>query len=125
MDLGEDTPVDLDEALVKTVADAKINGLSDALVTGLRQLLHNFRKLFRIRLGNSEPAKIASMKIRIEPGRQPIKVKARKYSAEQRKNLDKYVDMLKDMGFFIDMPTAECQPAPLLVPKKSSKAKFR
>ena len=65
------------------------------------------------------------MRVRLEPGRKPIKVKGRRYSPEQRKFLHKYVEKLKELDFFVDMPTAEWQAAPLLVPKLGSKAKFR
>eukprot|EP00171_Calliarthron_tuberculosum_P002686 IDg2686t1 len=52
VDLGEDTPEELDEALMKIIADATENGLSEAGVSRLRNLLHKFRKVFRIRLGS-------------------------------------------------------------------------
>lgn len=76
------------------VDNAKKHGISAAGVARLHHLTHIFRKVFRIRIGKSSPPKFAPMKIHIEPGRRPIKVKARKSSAEQRKFLDKYVDTL-------------------------------
>ena len=65
------------------------------------------------------------MRVRLKHGYRPIRVKARRYSGEQRNFLNQYVDQLKEMGFFEDMPTAEWQAAPLLVPKPGSKAGYR
>jgi len=39
--------------------------------------------------------------------------------------MNKYIDTLKEMGFFEDMPTAEWQAAPLILPKPGSKAGWR
>ncbi len=65
------------------------------------------------------------MRVRVDETKRAVRVKARRYSVGQRSFLEKYVDALKDMDFVIDMPTAAWQAAPLLVPKKGSKAKFR
>lgn len=65
------------------------------------------------------------MRVRIQSGKKPIRSKARRYPPDQRHFLDKYVDTLKDMDFFMDMPTAEWQSAPLMIPKPGSKAKLR
>ena len=54
-----------------------------------------------------------------------MKVKARRYPAKQRAFLNKYVDRLVEFGFFIPNPDADWQAAPLLVPKRNSKADFR
>ena len=65
------------------------------------------------------------MRVRLQHGYRPIRVKARRYSGEQRAFLNAYVDKLKKMGFFEEMPTAEWQAAPLLVPKPGTKAGYR
>jgi len=39
--------------------------------------------------------------------------------------MNKYIDTLKEMDFFEDMPTAEWQAAPLILPKPGSKAGWR
>ena len=81
--------------------------------------------VFRLRLGKSPPADVPPMRVRIEPGKRAIRVKARQYPPDQRQFLDKYVDTLRSMECFVDMPTAEWQAAPLLVPKRYSRAKYR
>jgi len=65
------------------------------------------------------------MRVRLKHGYRPIRVKARRYTGEQRNFLNKYVERLKEMGFAEDMPTAEWQAAPLILPKPGSRAGFR
>lgn len=65
------------------------------------------------------------MRVRLEQGKQPVRVKARRYSPEQRAFLEKYTNQLLEMDFFEEMPTAAWQAAPLLVPKPGSKSKLR
>ena len=65
------------------------------------------------------------MRVETVPGKKPVRVKARRYPAAQRAFLNKYVDKLVAMNFFKPNPDAQWQAAPLLVPKKGSKARFR
>lgn len=64
------------------------------------------------------------MRIKLDPRKRPVRCKLRRYPAPQRAFLNKYVDKLVEMGFFIPNPNAQWQAAPLLVPK-NSKACFR
>lgn len=64
------------------------------------------------------------MRVRLDPTKRPVRVKARRYSPDQRRFLDKYIDTLRKMDFVVDMPTASWQAAPLLVPKPG-KATYR
>lgn len=65
------------------------------------------------------------MQIKLDPAKAPVKVRPRRYPASQRVFLNKYVDELENMGFIKINPDAEWQAAPHIVPKSSSKAKFR
>ena len=125
IDLGEDSPKDLDSALEARVQDAQNCGLSKKGAERLRELLGKHKNIFRIRLGASPPAKVPPMKIRLVKNCRPVKAKARRYSGEQRAFLTKYIDKLIDMGFVVMNPRASWQAAPLMVPKPGSKAKFR
>ena len=125
VDLGEDDPAELNKALKKLVSDAVERGLDEVGAARLASLVEKYKSIFRLRLGKSPPADVPPMKVRLEPNSKPIRVKPRRYSPEQRKFLNNYVDALKRMDFAQDMPTAAWQAAPLLVPKKGSKAKFR
>ena len=88
-------------------------------------LSQKFKEIFRIRLGKSKPADLPPRKVRLELKKRAVKVTAWQYYYEQRKFLDRDVFALKQMGFCIDLPTAEWQAAPLLFPKRDSLAKLR
>ena len=79
---------------------------------------------FRLRLGRSPPADVPPMRVRIEPGNRPARVKARRYPPDQRHFLDKHVDKLREIDFFVEIPMEEWMAALLLVPKHDSKAKL-
>ena len=65
------------------------------------------------------------MRVRLEPGPSPVRVKARRYSPEQRAFMEKYADKLLEMDFCLVMPTASWQAAPLIVPKLGSRSRHR
>ena len=65
------------------------------------------------------------MRVRLRDNCSPVRVKARRYSAEQREFLDAYLHKPLELGFCKEMATASWQAAPLLVHKKDSKSKYR
>lgn len=65
------------------------------------------------------------MRVRLQPESKPVRVKARRYSPEQRSFMEKYGDKLLEMDFALVMPTASWQAAPLILPKPGSKYKYR
>ena len=65
------------------------------------------------------------MRVRLKPNETPIRVKARRYSPDQRAFLDKYLKKLLELDFCEEMPTASWHAAPLLVLKNNSKSKYR
>ncbi len=50
-----------------------------------------------MRLGKSPPAKVQPMKIELDSRKRPVRVKSRKYTANQRKFLKAYVDKLVEI----------------------------
>ncbi len=88
-------------------------------------LVHEFKEVFRIRLGSGPPADVAPMTVKIKPGARPFRAKARRYKAEQRKFMNKYLKELVEMGFMRPNPNAEWASPPLIVPKPGSTAKYR
>ena len=125
IDLGHDPEEDLDEALMNMVQEAKGNGLSANGCQKLESLLLSFRKIFKIRLGMSDPADVAPMKLELKKDARPVRVKGRRYSVDERAWMELYVKKLVEMGFLIPNPRATWQAAPILVPKKNSKSKYR
>ena len=125
IDLGEDSDDDLRAALRCRLDEAKANGLSTQGCGKLAILMNQYKRVFRIRLGASPPASVPPMKIRLRPSNNPVRVKARRYSSEQRQFMERYAQKLLDMEFAFVMPTASWQAAPLIVPKPGSRSKYR
>lgn len=65
------------------------------------------------------------MRLRLKTGKSPVRVKARRYSPEQRSFMEKYAEKLLEMDFCVFMPTAAWQAAPFIVPKLGSRSKYR
>lgn len=65
------------------------------------------------------------MEIKLDSSKPPVKSKVRRYPQNQRQLLNKNIDQLVNMGFFIPNKGASWQAAPHLVPKPGSKAPFR
>lgn len=124
IDLGDDSIEVIETELENQVAEALGNGLSSEGGRRLKQIIKNNMSVFKIRLGSGGPTKVKPMKIILEPSKKPIKVKVRRYPAEQRKFLNAYFSKLIEMGFLKPCPQAAWQAAPHLVPKDSN-AKFR
>lgn len=78
-----------------------------------------------MRMGKSDPALLPPMRIKLDPDKRPVKVKARRYPAPQRAFLKAYTAKLVELGIFVPNPHVEWQAAPLLFPKSGSKATFR
>lgn len=106
VDLGDDQLHEVDEELARRVEEATQNGMSQEGAKRLKQILEKHRVIFRIRLGSGGPAKVKPMKIVLDETKKPIKVKVRKYPAEQRRFLNLYIDKLVEMGFLKICPQA-------------------
>lgn len=125
IDLGDNDRSELLSALKSRVEEARANGMSSQGCLHLSNLFNKYESIFRIRLGNSPPASVPPMRIRLKPDQTPIRVKARRYSAEQRAFMEQYADKLLEMDFAFIMPTASWQAAPLIVVKPGSRSKYR
>ena len=78
IDLDDDPEEDLDETLMNMVQEAKGSGLSEKDCQKLERLMVSFRKIFKIRLGMSDPADVAPMKLELIKDARPVRVKARR-----------------------------------------------
>lgn len=73
--------------------------------------------MFRLRLGSGGQSKITSMKIRFNQSKAPVKVKVRKYPAEQQNFLDEYLSKLVELNSIKPCLQAAWQATPHSVPK--------
>ncbi len=94
IDLGDDSDEKLCEMLDKRIKEASDIGLSERVTEVLRSLVHKFKEVFRIRLGSGPPADAAPMTVKIKPGARLFRAKARRYKAEKRKFMNKYLKEL-------------------------------
>lgn len=90
----------------------------------LPETIQIHRSVFKLRLGSGGPARVTPMMIRQEEGKMPVKVKVRKYPADQRRFLNAYLERLVEVDFFRPYLRVAWQAAPHLVPK-NLKTKFR
>ena len=65
------------------------------------------------------------MRVRLQDGAKPVRVKARRYPPDQRAFLDSYLKALVDLDMCVELPNADWQAAPLCVAKPGSRSKFR
>lgn len=81
------------------IEEVRSNGLSLKGEGLLRQAIGNHKPIFEIRLGGVGPALVTPIKITVDPHKKPVKVKVRKYPADQRKLFDAYLNKLVKLGF--------------------------
>jgi len=124
LEIGIDKDNDIQTAFDKMLHDAKSNGMSTGGAETLEKILHEYRDVFRIRLGNDPPAKVEPMKVVLRPQAQGIITKSRRYSPEQRDYLTRFLKRAKHYGFITENKNATWAAAPLLVLKPKSK-KYR
>lgn len=116
VDVGEQDEDELQEAIQKMI-DRATESLPDHLHKNLKDLVGEFKDIFRIKLGNDPPVDVPPMKIEFEESERPVKVRQRTYSPEQTEFLKKKVQDFSDAGFIERNNTSKWASAPLVVPK--------
>ena len=96
---------------------AKIAGLVDSLHVGLRELVLQYRDIFRNKMGSDPPANVPPMVIRLKTGTKPVRVKLRRYSPPQAAFLRNKVGELLQLGLIYQNTQSQWASAPLIVPK--------
>jgi hypothetical protein len=93
--IGTDSASKIQDAIERMIASAKLNGMSS---TRTRELLQDFREIFRIRLGSDPPAKIPPLKVQLKPHFAPVKDTQRRYAPAQRAFLSTTIKKLESLG---------------------------
>lgn len=119
----EDKEEDVSEQLQFMTEREKNNGLQDQ--ERLRELIGKHKNAFRLKLGNSPPAKVKPMEFRLQPGASPIKAKARRYFPKQRNFINFYIDKSVELGMAEERTTASWKSAPLAILTTGSSNSFR
>ena len=115
--MGEDTEDEIQQAFEKMLKNAEENGMSEKGLATAKELLYEFRDIFRIRLGKDAPAKIPPMEVKLKPGAKPVKSNQRRYAPAQREFLSTTIKKLESLGAVRANPTSRWASPALAVPK--------
>ena len=115
--MGEDTEEEIQEAFLTMLDKAKESGMSAKGLAEAKELLKEFRDIFRIKLGKDGPAKIPPMEVKLKPGAKPVKCHQRRYAPAQREFLSKTIKKLEALGVVRANPTSRWASPALAVPK--------
>ena len=115
--IGDDKPEEIDTAFRELLKEAQTEGMSDESWEQLRNMLNEYRDIFRIKLGRDPAAKVEPMQLNLKPNSKPIIAKARRYSTPQRVFISTFTTKLEEYGYIKQNKNAKWAAAPLLVPK--------
>ncbi len=99
MDLGQDTPEEMDKAIDNAVEEAARNNVSPEGRRELRELLNDYRDVLRVRLGKDPSADVEPMIVELMESARPIVAKPRRYSPQGRMSMERYIDRIIEYGF--------------------------
>lgn len=116
-DLGVDTEVEVEAALGGLLDKAASEGISDQGKVRLREMLKKYRDVFRVRLGPGPPADVEPMHLTLKPNAVPHIAKPRRYTPDQKRFMEGYVQRLDEFGFMAANKNATWAAAPVLAPK--------
>ena len=74
------------------------NGMTADVQTG-RQVLVDFEDICHVPFGNTDAAKVVTMKVDLKRDAQPVIAKVRRYNADQREFLNEYMAEMERIGF--------------------------
>ena len=100
------------------------NGLPAEYSERLSELVNKHKDVFRISFSSGPPARIRPLRIELTPNAQPVRVRLRNYSQEQKEFLSEMVAKLVRHGMAYANPTSAWACAPLVV-HKPGPTKFR
>ena len=96
--IGETNDHELLEALDDMVLRAS-KELSEIQGKALRELVLEFRDIWRVRLSADGPAKFTHLKVHLKPDAVPRRAKARRYTPKHLDFMRKQMKMLEGMGY--------------------------
>jgi hypothetical protein len=117
---GTDSASEIQDEIERMIGSAKLNGMSSVGLTSARELLQDFREIFRIRLGSDPPAKIPPLNVQLKPHFAPVKETQRRYAPTQRVFLSTTIKKLESLGAVRANPTSLWALPALAVPKAGS-----
>eukprot|EP00171_Calliarthron_tuberculosum_P011216 IDg11216t1 len=107
---------ELETAIHSMVERASVS-LSENFKSAINDLVHEFKDIFRVRLGADPSVDVTPMTIEFDGPEKPVAVRNRNYSPQQLEFLKKKVDELENAGFIYRNTKTNWACAPLIVPK--------
>ncbi|KAJ8558820.1 hypothetical protein ON010_g8629 [Phytophthora cinnamomi] len=107
------------KALQAGIEDAYGHGLPPAAAKELRHIVFQHEDVFRLEFGGDPPLKVPPMQVRLKPGAQPVKCRARRYPPLHREFLERHVDELVKAGLLYENHRSRWASPALVVPKKA------
>lgn len=117
LDLVQDSKKEMDESISSALQKAEDNGISNKGKETLSCILNNYRDVLRMRLGNDSPELVDAMKVELKRDATPVAAKARRYTQDGRKFMERYVNRVIEYGFGEVTTEAKWVAAPVLVAK--------
>jgi hypothetical protein len=85
VDVGQGSPEELADAIEGFLTSAEQEGMSRDGVQSLRQLVIEYKDVFRLKLGADPPANVKPLVIKLRDGADTVRMSARKYAPPQLK----------------------------------------
>jgi hypothetical protein len=105
--VGQGSPEELADAIEGLITIAEQAGLSRDGVQSLRQLVTEYKDVFRIKLGADTPANVKPLVIKLRDSSVPVRMPARKYASSQLKFTRDKIRELEELGLVCKNTGAE------------------
>jgi hypothetical protein len=117
VDVGQGSPEELADAIEGLITSADQEGMSRDCVQSLRQLVTEYKDVFRVKLGADPPANVKPLFIKLRDGAEPVRMSARKYTPPQLKFIRDKIHDPEELGLVYKNTKAEWASPPLILPK--------
>jgi hypothetical protein len=117
VDVGQESPEELADAIEGLIMSAEQAGMSRDGVQSLRQLVTECKDVFRLKLGADSPANVKPLVIKLRDGAEPVRMSARKCASPQLKFMRDKIRELEELGLVVKNTGAEWVSPPLIIPK--------
>jgi hypothetical protein len=117
VDVGQESPEELADAIEGLLTSAEQADMSRDGVQSLRQLVIECKDVFRLKLGADPPANVKPLVINLRDGAEPVRMSARNYAPPQLKFMHDKIHDLEELGLVYKNTEAEWASPPLILPK--------
>jgi hypothetical protein len=117
VDVGQGSPEELADAIEGLLTSTEQPGMSTDGVQSLRQLVTEWKDVFRLKLSADPPTNVKALVIKLRDGAELVRMSARKYAPPQLKFMRDKLRELEELGLVYKNTGAERASPPLILPK--------